>query len=65
MAYYWKCELCGSNLDPCERCNCKKEIAVSMKNKSRPQTLKLTIPHAYNSGMGLYKKDYQTKGRFF
>lgn len=25
MPYYWTCSVCGSNLDPGERCNCNRE----------------------------------------
>lgn len=28
MAYYNTCRICGSNLDPGERCDCEKEKAV-------------------------------------
>ena len=25
MQYYWTCPLCGANLDPGEKCECKEE----------------------------------------
>lgn len=27
-AYYWTCPYCGSNLDPGESCDCRKEPSI-------------------------------------
>lgn len=29
--YYWTCPYCGSNLDPGERCDCRDEKSVTIK----------------------------------
>ena len=50
MAYYNECELCGSNLDPCERCACMKgeeesdmlanELYDSTGQRTKPEEIK-------------------------
>lgn len=36
--YYWTCPLCGANLDPEEKCDCKKKIikrGIDCGNKNK------------------------------
>ncbi len=35
MAYSHECPICGANLDPGEKCECKKETQIKRKLKKR------------------------------
>ena len=37
MSYYNTCPECGSNLDPGERCTCKKGVTTSADQRITPQ----------------------------
>lgn len=40
MAYSHECPFCGANLDPGERCDCKREDRRKRSVKVFPRTLK-------------------------
>lgn len=37
MAYYHQCPHCGSNLDPCESCDCQKNAVLSERTTAVPK----------------------------
>ena len=40
MSYFRTCPLCGSNLDPGERCECEKEREVSKREQREEERKK-------------------------
>lgn len=43
MAYYYKCDLCGANLDPGEKCTCVEDAHREAIAKQIQQKVKATM----------------------
>ena len=49
MAYYHKCDLCGANLDPGEKCTCIEDAKREVRDKQVKKAVAVTMQLFGNS----------------